>query len=299
MINCRFIYRLAALLFVSLLSPISIDTSYAQEKPSAEQIVEHAYNLNGGSDSLSTVTFIIEKDGQRDKKIVLLSAWKHLKKHDEISSMAIMFNEFPPDVRDVAFLGLMYRPELGKEDDMWLYLPKIRSLRKMNHSRHSHEHHHEDDLSDDDENFENSELTTFELLPRYPKLDGHTLLRSEVVQKQKSYVIESDPVDPSTSPYSKSTQWITENDFLPIKIEYFDHRGALVKQLYFSWQQIEDAWMWDEVVAINEQNGNRTTLKMSDIQLNIGLTERYFSKRMMKLGRQGFLARVKRLAGKK
>jgi len=286
-------YSLVALLLL-LSTAAGISSSHAQEHLTPLQIMERAYQIDGGSDSLSKVTFNIEKDGVRDKKIVLLSAWKHFKQHDELSSMSIMFNEFPPDVRDVAFLGWMYHPELGKQDDMWLYLPKIRSLRKMNHDRNSHEHNH-GDLSDDDENFEDSELGTFELLPRYPELDSHTLLRRETLNGQASYVIESQPLDPATSPYSKSIQWITENDFLPIQIEYYDHHGALVKQLSYRWQQIEDAWLWDELIAINKKNGNRTTLLMSDVQLNIGLTKKYFSKRMMKLGTQGFLARVKQL----
>ena len=121
--------------------------------------------------------------------------------------------------------------------------------------------------------------------PRSPALDDHTLLRTEKIGSKDYYVIESVPVDADkTYPYSKIVRWISTDDFLIDKVDYYDRDGRLLKKQTIAWKQIGDAWVWQKVVIANVQTGSQTTLNLTDIQVNQGLKDSLFTERMMEQG---------------
>jgi hypothetical protein len=136
-----------------------------------------------------------------------------------------------------------------------------------------------------DEGFASSDLKPSEMAPRPVGMDKHKLVKEEVIESRSYYVIESDPqkTDPSYS-YSKVVKWITKNDFLKERLQYYDLKGDLFKEQIITWKKIKDAWVWEKVVTTNVQTQAQTFLTISDIKVDTGLSEDLFTERSMRRG---------------
>ena len=253
--------------------------------PSADAIMQKSYTVYSGDDSLSRITFTFQEQGMPEKKLVYTMAWKRFTE-GEYEAKVIMFREFPPDARGVSYMGFFYMPHPSRNDDEWIYLPELRMVRKLSHSgpRHAKQ-----------EEFAPSELRQYDLMPRHPEYDINRLVGTEKLGNVDCYIIESTPRPGAEEyyPYGKVVKWISKDNFLPIRADYYadaqgsTENGKLYKQQMTQWKKISDAWVWEEVRAINTLTGNKTTLSVSDVRINVGLTDASFSKRAMQLGIEG------------
>lgn len=279
--------------------------SYAQDAApadEAESVMWRAYKVYGGDDSFSRLSFQFEFDGGKTSTVTLVMGFKR-DEGEAPGYRAIMFNELPPDRKDTGFLGIFYDPAAGKEDEMWLYLPELRSTRRLTHQVQSkndhggHDHAHEGHMRHEgvSDEFSGSELNHEELMPRWPGFDRHRLLAIEDVDGRTVYKIESVPLDQESSTYSKRVQWVDRDTALLLRIEYHDDEGRLVKTQTQTWKQYGDAWLWDRVIAVNHVSGNRTSLEHTDVQVNLGLPDDLFSRRVLTRGGKAFEGRINAL----
>ncbi|MFQ5486863.1 MAG: outer membrane lipoprotein-sorting protein [Gammaproteobacteria bacterium] len=273
---------------LALLGLLLLPTVVYAAAPGADEIIRRSQTLDSGKDLFSRLTFTIETRDGEHKKFTLLMAYKNYAGEKGVQSKVIMFNQYPPDTRDVSFMAWLYTPALQKKDDMWLYLPQLRTVRKLSH--HHDPHHHKKDNEDE---FSLSELQRFELQPRDITLDRHKLAALETLDGRETYKVVSTPIDPASSRYASMVRWITSDDYLPVRIDYLDQSGRTVKRQTIAWTRIGDAWLWEEVSAVNLQTGNRTQLRQSDIKVNRGLPDNVFTKRFMKRGAGTLLAKIK------
>jgi len=120
------------------------------------QIMQRAYDVYAGKDIFSRLSFTLKDRNDTEKKLGLLMAYKSYEGENGFHSKIIMFNQFPPDKKDISFLAWIYAPEQHKKDDMWLYLPELRTVRKLTHQHNANKHKHHD--KDNDDEFSLSEL---------------------------------------------------------------------------------------------------------------------------------------------
>jgi len=249
------------------------------EETSADAIMQKSYAVYSGDDSLSRITFTFQEKGFPEKKLVYTMAWKRFTQ-GEYESKVMMFREFPPDAKGVSYMGFFYTPNPSRNDDEWMYLPELRMVRKLSHSGPKHAKQEE---------FAPSELRQYDLMPRHPEYDTQQLIGTEKLGDVDCYVIQSTPKPNGAEayPYSKVVKWISKDNFLPLRVEYYNEHGKLHKQQVAQWKKIGNAWVWEEVKGINTLTGNKTTLTVSDVRINVGLTDASFSKRTMQLGIEG------------
>ncbi|MEJ2554210.1 MAG: outer membrane lipoprotein-sorting protein [Gammaproteobacteria bacterium] len=151
-------------------------------------------------------------------------------------------------------------------------------------SSERHSHH------DQNDDFAHSVLTEVDLAPRKPDLDEHTLLKDEVFNGHDDFVVESVPKSVSRDyPYQKTRRWITRDNFLPERIDYYDPTGLLIKRQTITWKRIGKDWVWKQVVGENLITDERTVLDITDIKLNSGLKDEVFSARTMRLGKDSIV----------
>lgn len=293
------------LLAVAAMLTASTGLSLAQSGSAtgdADAIMQRAYELYGGEDSFSRVHFHFEFDQGRSSTVSLVMGFRRDPAGSDVDYRVIMFNESPPDRKDTGFLGLFYRPGAGKEDEMWLYLPELRTTRRLMHQHVAPDPHEGHELAGhmrhgvNPDEFAVSELDHEELMPRWPGHDRHRLTAVEEYEGRPVYRIESTPIDAATSVYGRRVQWIDREDALPLRIEYHEPGGRHVKTQTMTWRLVGEAWVWERVVAVNHVNGNRTVLEQADVRVNIGLPDDLFSRRVLSRGAKSFEGRVERLS---
>lgn len=277
-----------------LLSSGSLQAQTPDPEEDAESVMWRAYEVYDGDDAFSRLNFRFEFDNGKSSAVSLAMGFKRGGK-GSAAYRVIMFNELPPDRKDVGFLGVFHDPEAGKEDEMWLYLPDLRSTRRLTHAHQSHDAHGSHDHGrmghmrhDASDEFSVSVLDHEELMPRWPGFDRHRLIAVEDLDGTPAWKIESVPRDPASSAYGKRIQWIDRDNALLLRIEYHDDVGRLVKTQTQSWRPYGDAWLWDRIVAVDHASGDRTLLEQTDVQINLGLPDNLFSRRVLERGGKAF-----------
>lgn len=263
-----FVKKLSILVIATLfLLPQEI---YAEDM-SAFEILKKSFEVYGGQDSISKLTFVFQEKGQPEKKIIQKRVWKYYNGKDGVNSKVILFMEHPPESKGFAFMTWSYQFGQNKEDEMWMYLPQLRKVRKM--------------FGKEEDDFQMSELKTYDLIPRYPTLDDNKLLKTEKMDGIDSYVIESIPKGwGGYYPYSKAIRWVSKESLLLNRIDYYDKKGKQQKQQNIKWKQVNKAWVWEKIETRNIQNGNKTVLTITDIKIDVGLKDNVFTKRTLQRG---------------
>ncbi|MDR2068721.1 MAG: outer membrane lipoprotein-sorting protein [Spirochaetaceae bacterium] len=154
---------------------------------------------------------ITAKDGTTSERVL-----DQYSKDGPRGSRTIVVFQRPPSVANTRFLT-MENP--GNPDDRWIFLPALGKVRRIAASEGSGSFMGTDFSYDD-----------ISSASRNAELDTHTLLREENLNSRACFVIESTPKDTSYQ-YSKMVQWIDKSSRIAYKIELYDRRGTLVKQV--------------------------------------------------------------------
>ena len=273
--------KLPFFIVVATLSLIIMPVTSRAEM-TAVDILKKSYSVHGGNDSVSLLTFTFMEPNERERKLAYTMLWKDYKGKDGFTTKMIFFKEYPPADKGIAYMTWMYSPELNQDDDEWLYLPELRTVRKLSKKIGEQGEHNDNDK---DSEFSKSVLHRTQLVPRPPELDTCELVRTDKIDGKEYYVIERMPKKgDSEYPYIKTINWISKDDYLLDKIDYFDMNGKLVIHQDIKWRKIGDNWVWDEVKATDKETGNTTVLKVTDVRINTGLDNEAFTKRVMRLG---------------
>ncbi len=260
-----------ACLLVALL-PLMAVTSWTPSAYAltAEEIFTKSQSVNPGQDQRSKLTLLI-KDGEgNSRKVVLRRFWK---RYDDgpVAAKVLLFHEYPPGSRGTSFMVWSYPEAKKMPPDQWIYLPILRKVNKL--------------PAQVEGGIQGSDLRASDMEPRGPNEDSHELLKQETIGSLPYYVVASTPKDPDKNyPYGRVVRWISADNFLIDKIDYYDWDGKLLKKQTIAWKQVGDAWVWQKVVIVNVQTGSQTTLNLTDIQVNQGLKESLFTERMMQQG---------------
>ena len=171
----------------------------------------------------------------------------------------------PADVHDTAYLTWSYDdPE--REDDMWVYLPAESLVRRISGGGKKG-------------SFMRSDMANEDIEDRSVDDDVHTLKGSETVAGAECYVIESVPrpeLKKDTN-YSKRVQYIRKDMFLPVRIDYYDKRGKLLKTgTHGGFKQIDGIWTITKSIVETPRRKTRTLFQRKDIVYNQGLDDALF-----------------------
>lgn len=178
----------------------------------AHAIVEAARNrLDATTVSTRSRMVLVSKDGSTSERLI-----------DQYSSdspkgdRTIIVFQKPASVAGTRFLTMENR---GGADDRWIFLPSLGKVRRIASAEGSGSFMGTD-LSYDDISSTDRDVS----------LDTHVYLREETLSGHPCHVIESTPID-SDYQYSKMISWIDKDTLVVWKINLFDRKGELVKEL--------------------------------------------------------------------
>jgi len=257
--------RLPWLLGLALLAPGV--PAMSAEAPSAEEIMRRAHlaMYYAGQDLRTRVTMrLVSKEGS-ERVRELSMARRTLKEGGE--QRYFLFFHRPPDVREMAFLVWKYP---GRDDDRWLYVPALKLVRRIA-------------ASDRHTSFVGSDFNYEDISGREPEDDTHTLLREEATGGREAYVVESTPKESGGAEFSRKRSWIDKATGLPLKEEYYDRRGELVR--VFTADEVKEVqgfWTATRRTMKNIQSGHRTEVTFSDTRYDLKLSPDLFTERALR-----------------
>lgn len=231
-----------------------------------KKIIENVYNRDEGNDRKGdlTMTLVNSQGNQRVRELR-----QFYKQFDNIEKK-IMFFLSPADVRNTSFMSWSY-DDPSKDDDQWIYLPALRKVKRIS-----------SDSKDD--YFMGSDFTYDDLGERHPDEDQHKLLRTETLQGEECYVVESTSKEPGYM-YSKTVSWIIKDKWIGLKKEFYDEDSDFLKTLHVKkYEKVEGFWTILHSVMKNDQKNHKTIMEYKDVEINTGIRDDYFTERMMTRG---------------
>ncbi len=229
------------------------------------QIIDKTYNRPTGDDQTSLLTMTLtNKSGQnRVRKIQQFS--KDLGSEEK----SVMFFQTPADVKNTSFMNWSY--DSDKSDDQWIYLPALKKVKRIS----------SDSKSD---YFMGSDFTYDDLGDRKLGADDHKLLKEETINDQVCYVVESISKDEDYM-YSKTRTWINKATFVGVKKEFYDEDDELLKILSITKvEKLSGFYVIMNSEMKNVQKNHSTTMTLSNVKVNTGISASKFTERMMMRG---------------
>ncbi|MEZ4272284.1 MAG: outer membrane lipoprotein-sorting protein [Myxococcota bacterium] len=173
---------------------------------------------------------------------------------------AISNFQWPPDVKGTKLLTWSHKTG---NDDQWLYLPAIKRIKRIS-SRNKSGSFMGSEFSYEDFGSQEVEEYSYRLIEE-GKFDGRDV-----------WVMERKPVD-KLSGYSRQLVWLDKQYSGPLKIEYYDRKGELLKVATFKgYQKIGKFWRFKSIHMDNVQTKKKSILTWDDRQLLVNFDEQDF-----------------------
>ena len=173
----------------------------------------------------------------------------------------------PRDVQGTVLLT--YSHPLGS-DDQWLYLPALRRVKRIASNNKSGP-------------FMGSEFAFEDLASQEVEKYTYRFLREEELGGHPTFVVERIPAY-ENSGYTRQIEWIDQDEYRTLKVEFYDRRNELLKTLTFSEyeQYLGQYWRAGRMDMENHQTGKSTTLLWSNYEFRTGLTDRDFDQNSLR-----------------
>lgn len=173
----------------------------------------------------------------------------------------------PPDVNRTVF---MVWKHINRDDDRWLYLPAIDLVKRIS-------------ANDKRSSFVGSDFTYEDVSGRHLDDDNHTLVKEEVINAKSTYVIKSIPKDKDEVEFSYRLVWSDKQTFLTLKVEYYNRRGELYKQMITDKiEVIEGTPTVTKATMKDLTGGHYTEIEFKKIDYNVGLKANIFEERYLR-----------------
>lgn len=211
------------------------------------------------------ITIGVEKKGRvRERSRVIERYIQKYSNGEFLSKTLIHFLE-PLDVRGTGFLSWTRK---DGNDEQWLYLPAVKSTRRIA-------------LSESGGSFMGTDFTYEDLGSRRLDDDTYVLMGNDTVFSRDCFLIEATPVKPH-SVYSKRRLWIDRVNLVAKKIEFIDLDQKLLKVLSMPRHEKMGAyWNIPEMVMENVQTAHKTTLSISQVRFDEVLPGDFFTERYL------------------
>lgn len=241
---------------------IAFGVAAAMAAPSADEIVKQANQAAyyAGEDGRASVkmTITAADGGERSREFVILR--KDLANDDQ--DFYVYF-EAPADVYKMAFLVWKH---VDGDDDRWLWLPALNLKKRIA-------------PGDKRTSFVGSDFFYEDVSGRDLREDSHELLEETATH----YVIKNTPHDPASVEFASYIVQIDKNNFLPIKAEYYDRSGKMIRVV----EALEVATVQGYPTVIKAAardllGGSTTVNHFTNIEYDLGLSERIFTERFLR-----------------
>lgn len=177
----------------------------------------------------------------------------------------------PPVLEDT---GMMIVDSGNPTNDIWLYLPATRRLRRISGAEKSNWYLGTQFTYEDFEDY-NLDAYSFTLLEETTCQES---ARCSVVE-----AVATAETEKQATGYGKKVYWIEKESLYPVRVDYFDAQGNEVKRLTTSGlTKVGAYWRPTETVMSDLRNGRRTRVLANRRETDLDLDDYYVSKRYLR-----------------
>lgn len=162
---------------------------------------------------------------------------------------------------------------MKRKTEMWNWMPTINRMIKIPASMMS-QGWMGSDYTNDDILKESSMVVDY----------NHSLIREETIDGYACYKIEMIPKEDAAVVWGKVYKWITKDEFIQIKSEYYDEYDDLIRSdAGYDFKMMDGRLIPTriEIVPADEE-GKKTVMTIQKIEFDIDLPESFFSQQQMK-----------------
>lgn len=239
-------------------------------------IMQKVYDREDGNHSVMDMEMIlVDKNG--DQRVRQVKSFGRDAGPDGKDSESIMFFISPADVKNTGFLSYDYDDDM-KDDDQWLYLPALKKVKRIA-------------SSDKSSSFMGTDFTYSDMNERNINNYAYKLLKEDVVNGDKVWVIEATPTtekEKEETGYTKSIVFVRKDNFVVIRGLNFVEKGNKLKYMDTKKLELIDGiWVASEITMTTKKDKetlHQTTLKLTNIQFNQPQPADTFSTRRLEKG---------------
>lgn len=268
--NMKPAFAPAALLIAGAAAVLFSAMPQSAQAQTPQEIMERNFLSNKYSDSVSktTMTLTNKQGKQRIRKTFGTSKLQA----NGIDNMRMTRFLEPTDVKGTVSMLIEHSE---KDDDIWIYLPSTKKVRRLISSNKK-------------DSFVGTDFSYGDVIGHKPKEWNHTLVKEEVIDGTDCWVIESTPRNSAVkanSGYSRRVGWIQKETFVTIKAMFYDESGDLLKEAKFSNYKLADAaknrYQAFLLETHNVQTEHRTEIRIDESRSNTGVKDDFFTTRYM------------------
>jgi outer membrane lipoprotein-sorting protein len=242
----------------------------ARAEVSGEEIMQKNFVATKVADSTSNTTFrLITASGQErvretDGETKLIGGTTDNRRLVNFLS--------PADVRGTKTLLVEHS---GSDDDIWIYLPAMKKVRRLV-------------ASNKKDSFAGTDFSYGDVIGHKVEDWNHKLLREERIAGRECYVVESTPKRAEiadNSGYSRRISWIDKESYVALRGEIYDPNGELLKRTSAEDVQRVDAqngkYQPMRLTSENVQTGHKTIIEFKNFKANVGVGDGVFAARSL------------------
>ena len=254
-------FRFIALLVAGFIAVTSAGAITGRE------VMEEARDQDMGQTNHALIEMrLIDEDGDESLRVIEQYG-KELA--DGISGSVMIFHS-PASVEGTRFLTIA---KDDGADDQWIYLPALRRVRRIA-------------ASERDSEFMGTDFTYSDLSGGDIEDATYRLLREESIDGEATYVVESIPTPDSNLTYSRVIQWVSKEKWLPIRVEFYDDDGELLKiNTMTRVELVQGRWTVIANEMRNVQTGHSTIILIQRWVYDEQLPDSLFSTNFLRTGR--------------
>lgn len=253
-------FRQRLVIFLLLFLPV-LATGAEEAAVDASEIIRRMEQILRGDSSYGVYRMsITDPDWQRTLEF---QAWE--KRHDGKTFIRIL-----APAKEAGIVTL----KVGQE--MWNYLPRVERVIRIPPSMMM-------------QSWMGSDFTNDDLVKVSSILDDYThrVLGAEEIAGEQAWKVELLPREDAPVIWGRLLAWVRQRDSMPLRQEFYDEQGALVRVLEFSDIAVlggrEVPRRWEMTPA--DRNGRRTVMELVELELDLAIDDEVFSLQNLKKAR--------------
>nr|WP_321408263.1 outer membrane lipoprotein-sorting protein [uncultured Carboxylicivirga sp.] len=240
-----------------LLSLVIVLSSIAQAQDAKEIVKQADDKMQGEESSISVMSMTIKRPTY--ERNLTFKNWT------KGTQFAMTLVTAPAQEKGQTFLK--------REREMWNWNPRISRMIKLPPSMMS-------------QGWMGSDYTNDDALKKSSIVEDyhHTLLGSEEIEGNDCYHIQLVPTEEAAVVWGKVIMWVTKDEYIQMKIEYYDEDEFLVKtELAHNITTLGGRVLPSQFEIIPADKPNqRTLMNIENIEFNVPIEDTFFSQQSMK-----------------